>query len=444
MSGNSDDPLIQIIEANKRGEQRGIYSICSAHPFVIEAAMGQARKDGSVVCIESTSNQVDQFGGYTGMTPAQFAQFVSNCAERCDFPLEKLILGGDHLGPNTWQDQDARTAMEHAETLVAEYVAAGYHKIHLDASMHCSDDPGDRDKPLADEIVAEREARLCEVAEKTWKQRGKTEQPPVYIIGTEVPVPGGSASGSGGEQEELTPTTVEEAATTIEVAHDVFTSSGLHDAWNRVIASVVQPGVEFGDDFVIHYDREKAKGLTRLIAGFEGMVFEAHSTDYQSMARLSQMVADHFCILKVGPQLTFAYREALFSLEAIEKELYARSSGVSLSRLRDTLEAVMLENPKHWQKYYHGDETEKRLKRRYSFSDRCRYYWSDKRLQEAVDTLLANLNQEIPANIISQFLPGQFSGVMYEGAPGDARSLLLAKVREVTETYARACGMSSV
>jgi D-tagatose-1,6-bisphosphate aldolase subunit GatZ/KbaZ len=42
---------------------------------------------------------VDQFGGYTGMTPADFRGFVCQLADSLDFPQSQLILGGDHLGP---------------------------------------------------------------------------------------------------------------------------------------------------------------------------------------------------------------------------------------------------------------------------------------------------------------------------------------------------------
>ncbi len=52
-----------------------------------------------------------------------------------------LILGGDHLGPNPWTRLPADQAMEKAAAMVAAYAAAGFTKIHLDASMACADDP---------------------------------------------------------------------------------------------------------------------------------------------------------------------------------------------------------------------------------------------------------------------------------------------------------------
>lgn len=91
-------PLEIIVQQHKSGQQTGIYSVCSAHPLVIEAALRQALDNNSLILIEATSNQVDQFGGYTGMTPADFYQYVIALANKLEFPIEKLILGGDHLG----------------------------------------------------------------------------------------------------------------------------------------------------------------------------------------------------------------------------------------------------------------------------------------------------------------------------------------------------------
>ena len=65
-----------LIDSQKRGEPRGVYSICSAHPRVVAASMAQARDDDLPLLIESTVNQVNQFGGYTGMQPTAFRDFV--------------------------------------------------------------------------------------------------------------------------------------------------------------------------------------------------------------------------------------------------------------------------------------------------------------------------------------------------------------------------------
>ena len=139
------------------GPRSGIYSVCSAHPWVIRAAAEQAVESGSLLLIEATSNQVNQFGGYTGMRAEAFRDFVRQHVAADGLPLERLILGGDHLGPNPWRTRSAEEAMRLAEEMVAEYVRAGFTKIHLDASMACGDDGSS----ISDEVVAQRAARLC-------------------------------------------------------------------------------------------------------------------------------------------------------------------------------------------------------------------------------------------------------------------------------------------
>src|SRR5882757_3373915 len=101
------DWLADTIGRHHAGEPVGIYSVCSAHPTVVEAAIAQAAADGGYVLIEATSNQVDQFGGYTGLRPAEFRDLVLGVADQNGFARERVVLGGDHLGPNRWQRQSA-------------------------------------------------------------------------------------------------------------------------------------------------------------------------------------------------------------------------------------------------------------------------------------------------------------------------------------------------
>ena len=72
------------------------------------------------------------------------------------------------------------------------------------------------------------------------------------------------------------------------------------------------------------------------------MVYEAHSTDYQTRDALRALVKDHFAILKVGPGLTFAMREALWALDAIDQELTPEHQQ---AHLRDTVLERMREQP---------------------------------------------------------------------------------------------------
>nr|WP_199066158.1 tagatose-bisphosphate aldolase subunit KbaZ [Chromobacterium sp. ASV5] len=421
-------PLLQLVQRHKQGEHAGIYSVCSAHPLVLEAALIQAREDGTPLLVEATSNQVDQFGGYTGMTPRDFRDYALRLAERCGFPADKLILGGDHLGPNRWQKRPAAEAMQHARDLIAAYVAAGFQKIHLDCSMACADDLA----PLSDEVVAARAAELARVAEDTSKRIfGPCEL--VYVVGTEVPVPGGAHEDLG----ELAVTRPEAAERTIEAHRQAFIAAGVEHAWQRVIGLVVQPGVEFDHASVADYRPERAAALSRMIEKYPGLVYEAHSTDYQTPLAYRQLVRDHFAILKVGPALTFALREALYALASIESELLAKNER---SHLRDVLEQAMQRRPDFWQNHYHGSQAECRLARSFSYSDRIRYYWPSQTVEASCQTLFDNLSAiAIPETLLSQYLPAQYAQVRAGRLEPKPRALAIDRIREVLRQYAAAC-----
>lgn len=423
-------PLQSLLAEHSTGRNVGLYSVCCSNEQVLRAAMHVALEHGTVLLVEATSNQVDQFGGYTGMTPPQYRDYVQALADEEGFPRERLVLGGDHLGPNAWQKQPANEAMAHARVLIDAYVAAGFHKIHLDCSMSCADDP----VPLPDAIVAARSAELALVAERAAAENKLP--PPVYVIGTEVPIPGGEASLAGG----LQVTTPAAAAQTLEIHRQAFDTPQLRDAWQRVIAMVVQPGVDFDHSSVHDYD-PAAAALAGFLEQQPRIVFEAHSTDYQRESGLHALVRDHFAILKVGPAATFAYREALFALAAIEAELLPPEH---CSRLPQVLEEVMLAQPKHWQAHYHGDAATLRLLRAFAFSDRCRYYWGEPALLAAVDTLFANLEKYAPPlTLLSQYLPEQFRAVRAGALANTPGALVRHRIGLCLDEYARACSANN-
>jgi D-tagatose-1,6-bisphosphate aldolase subunit GatZ/KbaZ len=316
--------------------------------------------------------------------------------------------------------------MDKAKALLRDYALAGFGKIHLDCSVPCADD---RELPV--EVIARRAAELAAVAEAACAGVGLPL--PRYVIGTEVPSAGGAKA--GGDQMQIT--TPESAAETIEVTRRAFCDAGLESAWGRVIALVVQPGIEFGDAFIHEYDRAAAAGLVRFIKTVPGLVYEAHSTDYQTRESLRALVEDHFAILKVGPGLTFAFREAVFALAEMEQAIVEGEA----SHIRETLEAAMLANPLHWQKHYAGTPEQQRFARQYSFSDRIRYYWAVPEVQKAFSRLLSNFdNQPLPLALLSQYLPVQYSHIRENRLPNRAREILLDRVMEVLEDYRFACG----
>ena len=407
----------------------GIVSYCTSNEIVLETIMEDAAARNVCILIEATANQVNQLGGYTGMCAKEFVAFVRKLAHRTGLDDRSLILGGDHLGPLLWQDEPEASAMEKAETLVTSYVEAGFTKIHLDTSMRLADDPAQG--PPSTELIARRGARLASAAMNAWTRLYKADphaQDLVFIIGSEVPVPGGSLGA-----ERLAVTSPDNFTDTMQAYKSVFEEYGMQQVLSQVIGVVVQPGVEFSNRSVTRYNKSAVVGLAKCLKQFPGIVFEGHSTDYQSTENLAEMVHDGIRILKVGPELTFSLREGLLLLTFLETELIPEHKH---SHFRSVLDDVMCRNPAHWEHYYRGTFSEQILDRIYSYSDRCRYYLGAAAVQSAAKKLYENLDQiSIPPNILSQFFPFTRSGT--EGLT--SRELLKGYLRHgVLEKYQKA------
>lgn len=421
--------LKTMIEKRQQGEKVGIASYCTANEFALEAALLRAKQTNTPVLIEATANQVNQFGGYTGMKPIDFMSKVLALAEKIGVDKNQVILAGDHLGPLTWQNEPEKSAMEKAKELVYQYARAGFTKIHIDTSMKVADDP---EGILSTETIAKRGVELYKVCMEAYNELLK-ENPkairPVFIIGSEVPIPGGAQ-----EQEDTLAVTKPEAfVDTVNTYKKLFQQAGVADGWNDVIAVVVQPGVEFGDDQVFLYDREAAKELCEKLKEYPDIIFEGHSTDYQSAECLKQMVEDGIAILKVGPALTYGLREALFGLSMMEKELVPEQERADFISV---IEKTMLENPDNWKKHYHGNEKELQLARKYSFSDRARYYIGLEDNTEAINKLFDNLRKyDIPMNMLHQYMPLQYNKVRDGIITKDPKDLAIDGILEFMHDY---------
>ena len=422
--------LQQMIKDRKKKKSLGIYSACTASAMVIEAVLRRAKENGCPALIEATANQVNQFGGYTGMKPADFAKFVEGIADTIGFDKKNLILGGDHLGPLTWQKDTEKDAMKKAVELVIAYTLAGFTKIHLDTSMRLADD--DTTLRLSDETIANRAATLAAAITETCKKESLPL--PVFIIGSEVPIPGGAQE----EEDSISVTSPEDMKKTYKQFETAFAEKGLQESFKNVIGIVVQPGVEFGDSSIFPYSRTNAKNLTAELKSYKTLCYEGHSTDYQPPKCLKEMVEDGIAILKVGPALTFYQREAYFALAAMEKVLVDEDR----SDFMEVLEKVMLEKPEQWGKYYHGTEKEQTIKRQYSYSDRIRYYLPEAQVAAAAEKLLENLAKvEIPLSVLSQFMPIEAAKVRDGKLSSTPKELVIARIQDVLDEYLYATGI---
>ncbi len=426
------DYMKEMVRLQKMGESVGIYSACTGNSLVLEACMRHAVKTNTVLLIEATANQVDQYGGYTGMKPRDFMDMIHKLSDKTGLAMDRIILGGDHLGPLTFSKYDEEKAMAESRELIRQYVEAGFTKIHIDTSMKvASDDPDTR---LSDEVISRRGAELAKVAEDAYAkllEKNPDAKHPVYIVGSEVPIPGGSqdAVDSG-----VSVTKVSDFKATVKAFQDAFEKCGVSKAWDHVIGVVVQPGVEEKDAGCTEYDRSKATDLMASIKDYQNLVFEGHSTDYQTKIKLRELVEDGVGILKVGPGLTFALREGLFSLAYAEKELYA-SQPKKQSYFIETLDAAMRKNPKYYKNHYHGSESNIDLKRKFSFSDRCRYYLPDSDVQDSLNRLFDNFKDGVPLNLLSQFMPIQYTKVREGSLKNDPRELVFDRVAYTIDEY---------
>lgn len=425
-------PIQQILNSRASRRYKGIASLCTANSVVIESAMDRYKSIDYPLLIESTANQVNQDGGYTGLTPKMFARFVHDLAKKVGFPRGRLVLGGDHLGPLIWKHLPEEEAMIKAEELVRDYVLAGFTKIHLDTSMRLASD--EKNTPLNVIVVARRGIRLMKIAEEAFVQRrleDKDALAPVYVIGSEVPIPGGAKS-----EESIEVTSPDDLLETILVYKNVMKENELEGVLERVIAVVVQPGVEFGNNTIHDYDPINASQLCKALSMIPGIVFEGHSTDYQTSSSLAKMVNDGIAILKVGPALTFALRESLYALSYIEKELRPNVE----SNFIETLDNVMIDHPEIWMSYCHGNENERILSRRFGYSDRIRYALNFPSVEGAMRTLLMN-TEEIPLSLLSQFMPYQYRQVREKRLSSKPIELLKASVGLTIDDYLLACGV---
>ena len=382
--------VTDIVAQNRAGTAIALASVCSAQRDVLKASLLLAKAQGRPILVEATSNQVNQFGGYTGMTPAEFIAYVRDLA--CDLAVDPPLVGfgGDASGPQVWRSAEAGTAMGQARDLMRAYVEAGFTKIHLDCSEGCAGEPAQVD----DELSAARAADLAAVCEEYAPDPGALS----YIVGTEVPPPGGARVEESGQS--ITPTRPERARHTLDCHHKAFKAAGQEAAWPRVVGLVVQPGLEFAPTHIDRFDMRAPDALSDALDGSPGIAFEAHSTDYQHDEVFPELARRHFAVLKVGPALTFAYRQALYALDEMSEWLDPTRSGRAIS---DTMEKLMLATPAHWQKHYDGDDEALHHQRHFGFADRIRYYWPEAAAQAAIADLFAALDRPVPGPMKRQY-----------------------------------------
>lgn len=413
---NGLDAFKRSLADHLSGKTAVAVSVCSSHPIVLQALFRAALHYDTFALIETTPAQVNLTGGYSRLTPEKFVSSVYQIANVERFPYHRILFGADHLGPSHWCELASDEAMQEAKRLAAEYLRAGYQKIHIDTSLPCRDEP----LPLPLSLIAERSAELVAYCEEERKSDRV-----VYILGSEVPVPG------GGERKAVSSTS-ESLDATINQLLQAFENRKMAGVWKRVVALVVEAGVTFSGDRIQEFN--PLPDLAHAISRYPGLVFEAHSTDFQMPDTLNRMVENRFFILKVGPWLTHNLKESLFLLELMERDLGCKPA----SRFKNTLEKAMLKNPIHWKNYYSGNEKAVLYQISHSYLDRSRYYMALPEVVSAKKRLLRNLGSGIPETLVSQYMPNQYFKVRSRRLSQGPMDLMIDRICDVLAYYMEA------
>ena len=109
---------------------------------------------------------------------------------------------------------------------------------------------------------------------------------------------------------------------------------------------------------------------------------------------------------------------------------------VELSNFIEVLDFSMIKNPKDWVHHYSGTGEKIKLERKYSLSDRARYYMPKDEVNFALEKLMNNLEGiEIPMTIISQFMHEQYKKVREGVLKPIAKELLKDRIGEYLDDY---------
>jgi D-tagatose-bisphosphate aldolase class II non-catalytic subunit len=251
----------------------------------------------------------------------------------------------------------------------------------------------------------------------------------MFVIGTEVPPPGGARADEAGD---IAPTTAASAAATLAAHRSAFEAAGSAQALAQIGGLVVQPGVEFSPMHVHHLPLQRDPGFRAVIADWPDLCLEAHSTDYQNPAAFHRLAELGFAFQKVGPALTFAWREAVYGLD----HLAHLAGWVKATPLVEVMEDIMLNDPGYWQGHYHASAGDLRVQRHVGLADRIRYYWPSPRAKMAVQSLfLALEGRDLPDPLLRQCLPPHLILQASRQGKVTAHSLIQAAIALALDPY---------
>jgi D-tagatose-1,6-bisphosphate aldolase subunit GatZ/KbaZ len=422
--------LIDILEANRRGERKGIYAVESQNPTVQEVYLRQALADGSPALFEVSAEILDPHGQSGKILPEDFIGKVKQIAVKIGFPLDRLFFGVNGLSPSLWHGESVESALKKTRAFISDIVSLGFNKLGIHAGIHLKGDPADQLLPR--EVIIAREAALYQAAELAAAGL-PDEEKPLYVIDVHP--------GQGMIEGKKDMVRKEDVENTVDRFALTAAAAGLPEIKERLLAARVFLGPGYDSEKVIPFDSSLLKKLSGCVYGYKPVIFEALQTDFQPQMVLDQLVDNHFALLSVGPELTYTMREALFSLAIMENETMIGKPGVYLSNFIIELDRAMQSAPQHWQKYYTGNGFEQLVARKYSLYDRSRFYWEDKEVRKTKKRLFDNLMEyPVPLTVLRQFMPYQYERVAAGELENKPDALVMDAVRRALCRYSCACG----
>ncbi|MFL2882670.1 MAG: class II D-tagatose-bisphosphate aldolase non-catalytic subunit [Pelagibacteraceae bacterium] len=353
---------------NKNILKKNLPSFCTSNFDVLKIIMLFSKFNNLPILIESTSNQVNQNGGYTGLTPSKFAKKVYSLSSSLKLNKKKILLGGDHLGPLPWKNLSKKKALANAKILVKNCLKAKYKKIHIDTAIICKDEK----KITRADIISRCKLILNNIKDKELKNT-------FLVVGTEVPFAG------GGQNSKIVPTKISSIKEEYDQYKILFDNRKLIK--NKKFSMVIEPGIEFFHNKVKRTNLKDFKKKLNF-SKKNKFSYEAHSSDYQKEKDLRKLVKNNFQFLKVGPELTYFFSKSIFAMENIEKKLFKR-----VSNLKYKFDKVMKNNKKYWKLYYRGKPAKIEYLKFNSYLDRIRYYWNFSEINKSKLILESNINK---------------------------------------------------
>lgn len=369
--------ILSVIEDLKKQGHKPmtLLGACPNSISVIKASFRAAKRNNAPIIFVATLNQVDNDGGYTGMTQKDFVKELKQEARRYNYTGE-YIVAIDHGGPwlkdkQTIEHWTYEQAMEGVKQSFRSAVDAGYDMIHVDPTV-------DRTLPKGQiikiETVAERTIELITYIENYRKSKGIPKIS--YEVGTEE-VHGGLADETVFNKFLL-------------LLKEGLAKNGCGDAWPDFIVGKV------GTDLsTTYFDPVVAKKLTSTVAKY-GSYIKGHYTD--DVANPEEYPICGMGAANVGPEFTVSEYNALEELEGLEKKLYEEGRVAILSGMMGTLEKLIVVSGR-WKKWINEDESADDFyaispeRRRWLIGTGARYVWQNPEAVAARISLYDNLNQ---------------------------------------------------